>query len=144
MASNAGTYFKGNVTTEEYRVGNKRSYVVVIPDGDATKAKNVIQSNEFEDIDSAGALAINGISVVAGGTGLALTLAAPEPGVRKKIYVPTLSSGAVVVTTASGVTYDGTNNTLTLGTAGEYVELVYESATQWKVIANSGGVLSAV
>jgi hypothetical protein len=88
----------------------------------------------------------NGVSAITGGTGIAdMTLAAPSPGDLATIRINSLSSGSVVVTTATGVTFDGTNNTATFDAANESLVLAYKSATQWQIVLNIGGVaLSAV
>jgi hypothetical protein len=50
----------------------------------------------------------------------------------------------VVLTTAAGVTFDGTNNTATFNAAGDELVLGYKSATEWEVIENTSVTLSAV
>lgn len=93
-----------------------------------------------------GACATSGVNLVAGGTGISgLTLAAPVAGDRCEIRIDSLSSGSVVVTTAAGVTFDGSNNTATLDAANEALILVYKSATEWQIVENVGAVaLSSV
>lgn len=88
----------------------------------------------------------NGVSAITGGTGIAgMTLAAPSPGDLATIRINSLTSGSVVVTTAAGVTFDGTNNTATFDAANESLVLAYKSATEWQIVLNIGGVaLSAV
>jgi hypothetical protein len=88
----------------------------------------------------------NGVSAITGGTGIAdMSLAAPSPGDLAIIRINSLTSGSVVVTTAAGVTFDGTNNTATFDAANESLVLAYKSATEWQVVLNIGGVaLSAV
>ena len=102
-------------------------------------------SNDVTDVSANGALPISGISKIAGGTGLAsLTLAAPAPGCQARIRLVSISSGSVVITTAAGVTFDGTNNTATLNAAADELVLGYASATAWTVIENTSVTLSAV
>lgn len=111
----------------------------------ASKLAQVLASNDVTAVSANGALAISGISLIAGGTGLAsLTLAAPQPGCQARIKVASLSSGNVVVTTAAGVTFDGTNNTATFNAAADELVLGYKSATEWTVIENTSVSLSAV
>lgn len=84
---------------------------------------------------------VNGLTVVTGGTGIAdLTLAAPTEGARAVIRIGTLSSGNVVVTTAAGVTLNGTNNTATFNAVDEALVLIYKAANTWEVELNVGGV----
>ena len=90
---------------------------------------------------AAKACSVNGLNVVAGGTGLAdATLAAPTVGARCTIRIGSLSSGSVVVTTAAGVTLNGTNNTATFDAVNESLTLVYKAANTWEVETNVGGV----
>lgn len=88
----------------------------------------------------------NGLTLITGGTGIAdLTLGAPKVGARVIIRINTLTSGNVVITTASGVTFNGTNNTATLDAVNEALELVYKSPTEYAIALNVGGVaLSSV
>ena len=87
---------------------------------------------------------LDGVNVIAGGTGLAdVTLGLPSPGFRCVIRIGSLSSGSVVVTCTG--TFDGTNNTATFDAANETLVLVYDSATAWAIEANIGAVaMSAV
>lgn len=111
----------------------------------AEKMSNVINNNEFLVRSTNGALLNNGFNVVVGGTGLAsLTLAAPAPGMKCVINLASISSGSCVVTTASGVTFDGTNNTATFNAANDQLVLVYKSATEWQIVYNNSVSLSLV
>lgn len=90
---------------------------------------------------AAKACAVNGLNVVAGGTGLAdATLAAPTAGARCVIRVGTLSSGNVVVTAAAGTTLNGTNTIATFDAVNESITLVYKAANTWEVESNIGAV----
>ncbi len=87
------------------------------------------------------AIPINGIAQIAGGTGISdMTLAAPAPGSLVVIRLASITSGTVVVTTATGVTFDGSNNTATFGQADDTLVLVYKSATEWSIVLNAGAV----
>jgi hypothetical protein len=72
---------------------------------------------------------------------IAATLAAPTAG-DDLVIVNTSASGTVAhtVKAAAGVTFDGTNNTLTLDAPEEAVHLVALSATRWKIMENIGSV----
>lgn len=112
---------------------------------DAAKLAQVLASNDATAVSANGALPISGISLIAGGTGLAaLTLAAPVAGCQARIRLASITSGSVVVTTAAGVTFDGTNNTATFNAAADELVLGYKSATEWAVIENTSVSLSAV
>jgi len=125
--------------------GGAGSLLEVLPSTSlGTKFGNVLVSNDVGIISTATAVPISGISLVTGGTGLALTLAAPSPGCRAQVKVATISSGAVVVTTAAGVTFDGSNNTATFNAAADELILGYKSATEWQVILNTSVSLSSV
>lgn len=83
----------------------------------------------------------NGVSSIAGGTGIAdMTLAAPTDGDVATIRIDAITSGTVVVTCAAGVTVDGTNSILTFNGAGDCLVLAYKSATQWQIVQNIGAV----
>lgn len=83
----------------------------------------------------------NGVSAIAGGTGIAdMTLAAPLPGDLAIIRIDSLTSGSVVVTCVAGVTVNGTNDKMTFDAVGEAIVLAYKSATEWQVVLNIGGV----
>jgi len=111
----------------------------------AEKLANISVSNDVTEYSANGAVAISGVAMIAGGTGLAgMTLAAPELGCFCEIWLETLTSGTVVLTTASGVTFDSTNNTATFDAAGDYVRLGYKSATEWKIVENNSVALSSV
>lgn len=108
------------------------------------KLAQVLVSNDVTVITAAGAVPVSGVALVTGGTGFALTLAAPQPGCRCQIKIASLASGSVTVTTPAGVTFDGTNNTATCNAAADELVLVYKSATQWQVLSNTSVTLSAV
>lgn len=87
------------------------------------------------------ACATNGVSAIAGGTGIAdMTLAAPSQGDLAIIRIDSLTSGSVVVTCAEGVTVDGTNDIMTFDAAGEAIVLAYKDADEWQIVLNIGGV----
>jgi hypothetical protein len=90
------------------------------------------------------ACSTNGVSAIAGGTGIAdMSLAAPSDGDVATIRIASITSGSVVVTTATGVTIDGTSlNTITLAAANDFIVLAYKSATQWQTVMQQGAALS--
>lgn len=109
-----------------------------------SKFNNVLVQNDVTAVSANGALPTSGISLIAGGTGLAsLTLAAPSAGCLARIRVVSLSSGNVVVKTATGVTFDGTNNTATMNAVADELILAFKSATEWHVVQNTSVTLSA-
>ena len=109
-----------------------------------TKFNNVLAHNDITEVSANGALPVSGVSLITGGAGLAsLTLAAPQPGCMARLRVVS-TSGNVVVTTAAGVTFDGTNNTATFNAAADELILGYKSATQWLIIQNTSVTLSSV
>lgn len=110
-----------------------------------SKLAQVLASHDITRYSAGGAVAISGIALVDGGTGIAgLTLAAPQPGCLCRIKLDTLTSGTVVLTTAAGVTFDGANNTATFNAAADELVLGYKSAAEWEVIENTSVTLSAV
>jgi len=111
----------------------------------ANKLANVVISNDITEYSSNSAIDVSGVAMIAGGTGLAnMTLAAPEEGCSCEIVLESITSGDVVVTTASGVTFDGTNNTATFDASGDFLRLGYKSATEYKIIENNSVALSSV
>lgn len=72
---------------------------------------------------------------------IAATLAAPTAGDDLIIYNTSASGTAAhTVTAATGVTFDGTNNTATLNAPGEALHIVAASATRWLIMENIGSV----
>lgn len=141
--TSAGGIILGRALTAASAAGRKHEVLLYQQLG--AKLGYVLASNDVTVVSANGALPISGISLIAGGTGLAgLTLAAPAPGCLARIRVATISSGNVVVTTAAGVTFDGTNNTATCNAAADELILAYKSATEWHVVSNTSVTLSAV
>ncbi len=86
----------------------------------------------------------NGLSVIAGGTGIAgMTLAAPSPGEVAIIRIDSLADGSVVVTGGTNVKLSGNNIKATFDAANEALVLVYKAANTWEVALNVGGVVLA-
>ncbi len=86
----------------------------------------------------------NGLSVIAGGTGIAdMTIGAPVPGDVAIIRIGSLTSGNVVVTAATNVKLSGNNVKATFDAAEEALVLVYKAANTWEVALNIGGVVLA-
>lgn len=108
-----------------------------------THLQNILKSTIVTDYSTATAILTSGVAIVAGGTGLAMTLAAPTAGCVCDITVASLASGSVTVKAATGVTFDGTNNTATFGTATNQLKIVYKSATRWQIVYNSGVTFSS-
>ena len=87
------------------------------------------------------ACATNGVSAIAGGTGIAdMSLAAPAIGDVATIRIASLSSGNVVVTCAAGVTLDGTNKIATFDAVSDTLVLAYKAANTWQIVMNIGAV----
>lgn len=86
----------------------------------------------------------NGLSVIAGGTGIAdMTIGAPSPGDVAIIRIGSISNGNVVVTGGTNVKLSGNNVKATFDAAEETLILVYKAANTWEVALNSGGVVLA-
>lgn len=114
----------------------------------APEISNLISNLSYRIINgSAGqkTCAINGLTLITGGTGIAdLTLAAPAVNSHAIIRLNTLTSGTVVITTAEGVTLDGTNNTITMDAADDWIELIYAAANTWAVVRSNSVTLTVV
>ena len=86
----------------------------------------------------------NGLTIINGGGAIAdMTLAAPQPGHRAVIRCGA-ANGNIVVTTPSGVTLNGTNNTATFNAAEDSLVLVYNTSTAWAIESNTSVSLSTV
>jgi len=109
----------------------------------AAKLLNIASSNDAYSVSAAGALATSGKVAVVGGTGFALTLAAPTDGCFLDIWLASITSGSVTVKTATGVTFDGTNNTATFDAAADELRICYKSATQWQIVYNNSVTFSS-
>lgn len=107
---------------------------------------NTVGNFDVTEVSVAGALNTSGISLVTTGAGdLALTLGAPTKGTQVRIKLVVDGGGNATVTTETGITFDGTNNTATFADALDELVLGYKSATEWIIIENVGSVaLSAV
>lgn len=85
---------------------------------------------------NSGVLLLNHATVI-----IAATLDAPTAGDELFIIDSSASGTAAhTVTTAAGVTWDGTNNTATLNAPDESLHVVAISATRWQIIVNNGSV----
>lgn len=72
-----------------------------------------------------------------------IVISVPAPGAAGKSLIirDTSATGtAAHVVTATGGTFDGTNNTATFNALGEQLILYSVSATSWVIILNSGSV----
>lgn len=98
---------------------------------------NVLSQNTVTNYNANGALLTSGVSVISGGTGLAMTLAAPTSGCRANILLSSLTSGSVTVTCPMGVTFDGINSIATFSSASSQLEIVYSSSTRWQILYNN-------
>lgn len=110
----------------------------------STKFINVLNSNDVTWYDSLSTdINISGKARIFGGTGgFTLNLAAPQPGAFADILLGSIISGSVDVKLPAGITFDGTNNTATFNTSGEYLKMGYGTTTQWKIFDTSGVVFS--
>jgi len=105
---------------------------------------NVAGNFDVFEVSTEGALSTAGISLVTTGSGdLALTLGAPKAGTQVRIKLVSDGGGDAVVTTKTGVTFDGTNNQATFDDVLDELVLGYKSATEWIIIENVGAVALA-
>lgn len=105
-------------------------------------------SHPVQELTVSGAISIHTGVVLLNhaSTIIAATLPAPEAGDELFIIDSSASGTAAhTVTTAAGVTWDGTNNTATLNAPGEALHVVAISATRWFIMENISSVaLSSV
>ena len=75
-------------------------------------------------------------------TPVLLTIPAPRDSGQLLILRNTSASGVIehVMTSVSGTTFDGTNDTATFDAPGEQLILMSISTTQWIILLNSGSV----
>lgn len=133
------THYQKLSAIESLAIGGKGSELEIIDSNGVlqTGVKTTVLATD----GTVKACLTNGLTLVAGGTGIAdLTLASPSPGDRAIIRIASLTSGNVVITTATGVTIDGTNNTATLNAVNEALELVYSAENTWAIALNVGSV----
>ena len=114
-----------------------RTFTVPDPGGDAEFVMNYSQS-----ISGAGAVALGARHVnISGGTGFAITLAAPSaPGIVKVIELSVISSGAVTMALTE-VIGGSAGSSASFDAAGETLTLVSNS-TKWVVLDEHGVTLS--
>jgi hypothetical protein len=96
-----------------------------------------------QELLASGAITLNSGIVLLNhaSTIIAATLDAPTAGDELFIIDSSASGTAAhTVTTAAGVTWDGTNNTATLNAPDESLHVVAISATRWQIIVNNGTV----
>lgn len=90
---------------------------------------------------TSGLVRLNHVTVI-----IAATKAAPVAG--DELYIVDVDASgttAHTVTTAAGVTWDGTNNTATFNAPGEALHVIATSTTRWFILENIGAVgLSSV
>ena len=122
--------------------GIKSAEVTQLSAADQAKLANVLKQNDVLTTSTAGAITTSGIYQIVGGEGFALTLPAPAPGMRMRVNLESITSGAVTLACAAGSKFDPTNNLATFNAAGDYLEIVYKSTTYWYVVANNSVDLS--
>jgi len=91
---------------------------------------------------AAGALRPSGLCMInSQGTSVAMTLEAPLAA-GQLVVITQIDAGTDghTVTSASGTTLNGTNNTATFNAAGETLMLVARSTTTWVILSNVGAV----
>lgn len=113
----------------------------------AAKLRKILLSNEMYLHTGDAPIFPQGYTIIDGGTGISgLTLGAPHPGAILRINLRSITSGSVVVTTESGITFDGTNNTATFNAVND--ELIIGQYkfdyTEWMIYKNNSVVLSLV
>lgn len=91
---------------------------------------------------AAGAVRPSGIVMInSQGTKVAMTLEAPKSA-GQLLVVTQIDAGSDghTLTSASGTTLNGTNNTATFNAVGETLLLLARSATTWVILSNVGSV----
>jgi hypothetical protein len=144
LIKDGGVILADAAVLEVDTIGEATAAAGVTADGVLLKDGTSNGRRQAQNLTATGAITVGrfGMCTLAHATVvIAATLAAPTQG-DDLIIMNTSASGTVAhtVTAAAGVTFDGTNNTLTLDAAEEAVHLVAVSATRWKVMENIGSV----
>ena len=99
-------------------------------------------TNYAEELTTSGAFSANISQLQLNNSSTAITATWPTaPSAGKIAYIINTSasgSAAHTVKLPAGVTYDGTNNTVTLNAPDEAVSLVATSTTRWRVLSSVG------
>lgn len=99
--------------------------------------------HSVQELTASGAITIDSGIVLLNHASVAVaaTLDAPVAG-DELFIIDNSASGTAghTVKTASGVTFDGTNNTATLNAPGEALHIVAISATRWFIMENISSV----
>lgn len=116
--------------------------------GDVTGNTTGQHTHSSQELTASGAITINsGVTLLNHAT-VAVEATLDAPAVGDELYIINSSASgtaAHTVTTAAGVTWDGTNNTATLNAPGEALHVIAISATRWFILENIGAVgLSSV
>jgi hypothetical protein len=118
--------------------------------GDSTVSGTVIgeHRHSLQELTATGAITIDSGIVGLNHATVIIEATLDAPTAGDELYIiNTSASGtaAHTVTTASGVTFDGTNNTATLNAPNEALHIIAVSATRWFILENIGSVaLSSV
>ncbi len=110
--------------------------------GNQTESLSAVAGTTVATREGGAKLPNSGISTISSTGGQKnYTLDAPVAGIHKTI-VCTAGSTAnkCVVLCSTGVTFDGANTEATFDAAGEFLDLIGLSATQWLVKVNGGSV----
>lgn len=87
------------------------------------------------------------IATTSTGAPVVFTLAAGEPGMRKVLGVDSLASSSDapihINAASSNVTFDGTNDMVTLSTNGSSIVVVARSSGRWDIESDRGATLAA-
>ena len=101
-----------------------------------------------QELTETGAITLNSGVVLLNHASVIIAATLDAPAVGDELYIINSSASgtaAHTVTTAAGVTFDGTNNTATLNAPGEALHIIAISATRWFILENIGTVgLSSV
>ena len=108
------------------------------PQGEILVASNF----DVVEVSVDGVLATSGIALVTTGASVdvAMTLGAPTKGTQVRVKLVVDGTKNLVITTGSGITFDGTHTIATLDTVLDELVMGYKSATEWIIVENIGAV----
>jgi hypothetical protein len=113
--------------------------------GDKAIEAGYVRRDAYSLVTATGSLALNAQHYVelSGASAIALTITgAPTVGDTLEIYRVGTGGVTHVVTLSGSVTFDGTNNDASFADDGDYLRLKAISTTRWRIVQNTGVVIS--
>jgi len=143
MTANVLNYVDQTDASQDNKVHLEGTIFLQDAELDAEAVKNVALSNDISVYDSGVSDILNtGYALLDGGTGFTVDIESPEAGALTHIKLRSITSGSVVISTPSGVTWDGSNTDATFADVDDELIVGYKSDTEFEIYTNNGVVLS--